>query len=100
MGSRRRQLKLRPVFEKFKQYSKPQSNHILARYQLRCLKQNNTSLEEFVTKAKMLVDEAGYNPSVKEEMLRGTPVFGIDSDKSEKMQSLRVIFSRSKMYTT
>ena len=77
-------LKLGPVFEKFEQYTKPQSNQILARYQLRCLKQNNTPLEEFVTKARTLVDEAGYNPSVKEEMLRDTLVFGIDSVKVRK----------------
>ena len=32
------QLKREPIFEKFEAYTKPQSNQILSRYQLRCLK--------------------------------------------------------------
>ena len=78
------QFKLAPVFQKFEQYTRPQSNQILARYQLRCLKQNGLPLEEFVTKARILVDEAGYGPLVKDEMLRDTLVFGIDSHKVRK----------------
>ena len=57
----------------------------MARYQPRCPKQNNTPLEEFVTKAlRTLVDEAGYSPSVKEKMLRDTLVLVIDPDKVRK----------------
>ena len=45
------QLKLKPIFEKFEAYTKPQNNQILSRYQLRCLKQDDMPLEEFLTKA-------------------------------------------------
>ena len=78
------QLKLNPVFGKFEQYTKPQSNQILARYQLRCLKQGEMSLEEFITKARALIDDAGYSGVMKEEMLRDTLIFGINSDKVRK----------------
>ena len=37
------QLKREPIFEKFEAYTKPQSNQILSRYQLRCLKQEGMS---------------------------------------------------------
>ena len=62
-------------------YTKPQSNQILSRYQLRCLKQGNMSLEEFVTKARLLVDDSGYPAAVKDESERDTLVFGLRSDK-------------------
>ena len=48
------------------------------------MKQNNVPLEDFVIKARALVDEAGYSPSVKEEILSDTLVFGIDSDEVRK----------------
>lgn len=78
------QLKLDPVFKKFEQYTKPRSNQILARYQLRCLKQGEMPLEEFITKARTLIDDAGYSGVTKEEMLRDTLIFGINSDKVRK----------------
>ena len=78
------QLKREPIFEKFEAYTKPQSNHILSRYQLRCLKQEGMSLEEFLTKARTLVDDCGYDPAFKEETLRDMLVFGLKSDKVRK----------------
>ena len=39
------------------------------------------SLEEFVTKAGLLVDDSGYPAAVKDESLRDTLVFGLRSDK-------------------
>ena len=42
-------LKVDKILEKFEQYTKPQSNQILSRYQLRCLKQGDMPLEEFIT---------------------------------------------------
>ena len=38
-------------------------------------------LEEFVTKAHLLVDDSGYPEAVKQETLRDTLVFGLRSDK-------------------
>ena len=51
-------LKIKPVMSVLEVYTKPQSNQILARYQLRCLKQGDMSLEEFVIKARLLIDDA------------------------------------------
>ena len=63
-------------------YTKPQSNQILARYQLRCLKQGDRPLEEFVSEARLFVEDGGYDPAVKENTL--TLVFGVASDKVRK----------------
>ena len=74
-------LKLDKVFEKLEAYAKPQSNQILARFQLRCLKQGDMPLEEFVTKARLLIDDSGYSAEVKDKTLRDTLVFGLKSDQ-------------------
>ena len=73
--------KTKPVLDVFENYIKPQSNQILSRYQLRCLKQGDMSLEEFVTKVCLLVDDSGYPAAIKQETLRDTLVFGLRSDK-------------------
>ena len=73
--------KTEPVLNALENYRKPQSNQILSRYQLRCLKQGDMSLEEFVTKARLLVDDSGYPAAVKDESLRDTLVLGLKSDK-------------------
>ena len=74
-------LQLTPVFEKLETYAKPQSNQILARFQLRCLKQGDMPLEEFFTKARLLIEDGGYATGVKDETLRDTLVFGLKSDQ-------------------
>ena len=76
--------KLKPIFEKFEAYTKPQSNQILSRYQLRCLKQDDMPLEEFLTKARTLIDDSGYDPAFKVETFRDTLIFGLKSDKVRK----------------
>ena len=48
-------------------YTKTQSNQILARYQLRCLKQGDRPLDVFATEARLLVEDGGYDPAVKEK---------------------------------
>jgi len=75
------ELKLTPVFKHLEAYTRPKSNHILARFHLRSLKQGDMSLEEFVTKARSLIDDGGYDQQFKEETLRDTLVFGLNSDK-------------------
>ena len=65
-------------------YTKPQSNQILSRYQLRCLKQGDMPLEEFITKARLLIEDGGYDSAAKETTLRDTLVFGVASDKVRK----------------
>ena len=78
------QFKLGPIFEKLEAYTKPQSNQVLSRYQLRCLKQDDMPLEKFLTKARTLIDDSGYDPAFQEETLRDTLVFGLKSDKVRK----------------
>ena len=77
-------LKINPVMAVVAAYTRPQSNGILARYQLRCLKQGDRPLEEFVTKARLLIEDGGYNPAAKENTLRDMLVFGVVSDKVGK----------------
>ena len=77
-------LKIAPVMAALETYTKPQSNQILARYQLRCLKQGDKPLGEFVTEARLLVEDGGYDPAAKENALRDTLVFGVASDKVRK----------------
>ena len=77
-------LKITPVMAALEAYTKPQSNQILARYQLRCLKQGDRPLEEFVTDARLLIEDGGYEPAAKENTLRDTLVFGVASDKVRK----------------
>ena len=60
------------------------SNQILARFQIRCLRQEQLSLEEFVTRARTLIDDGGYGQDQKAETLRDTLVFGIKSDKARR----------------
>ena len=55
-GSDEDKLKLTPIFDKLEVYAKLQSNQILVRFQLRCLKQGDMPLEEFVTKARLLIE--------------------------------------------
>ena len=76
--------KLKPIFEKFEAYTRPQSNQILSRYQLRCLKQDDMPLEEFLTKPRTLIDDSGYDPAFKVETLRDTLIFGMKSEKVRK----------------
>ena len=73
--------KTKEVLDALENYTKPQSNQILSRYQLRCLKQGDIPLEEFVTIVHLLVDDSGYPAAVKQETLRDTLVFRLKSDK-------------------
>ena len=52
--------------EKFKAYTKSQSNQILSRHQLRCLKQDDMPLEEFLTKARTLIIDNACIQSLSE----------------------------------
>ena len=78
------QLKLKPMFDRFQAYTKPQSNQILSRFQLRCLKQGEMPLQEFLTKARTLIDDIGVDLAFKEETPQDTLVFGLKSDKVRK----------------
>ena len=73
------------IWPVLKAYTKPQSNQILARYQLRRLKQGDISLEEFVIKARLLIDDGGYISAVRDSTLRNTLVFGLKSVRKDSI---------------
>jgi len=77
-------LKITPVMAVLEAYTKPQSNQILARCQLQCLKQVERPLEEFVTEVRLLVEGGRYDPAAKENALQDTLVLGMVSDKVRK----------------
>ena len=74
-------LRIPPVWACLEAYVRHQSNQILPRFQLQCLKQGNLALEEFVTRARQLMDDGGYPDAVKDWLLRDKLVFGITSDR-------------------
>ena len=61
-------LKITPVMAALEAYTKPQSNEILARYQLRRLKQGDRPLEE--AEVRLLVENGRYYPAAKEMPLK------------------------------
>ena len=72
------------ILEIWSIHKTPEQSNLIKRYQLRCLKQEDMSLEEFLTKARTLVDDSGYDPAFKEETLRDTLAFRLKSDKVRK----------------
>ena len=67
------------------EHVKPQSNHILKRFYLRNLKQNGRPLDDFLTEAKLLIQNSGgYLSELHDELLRDALVFGVDSDVVRK----------------
>lgn len=59
---------------------KPQSNYILNRFYLQSLKQNNWLLDEFLTEAKLLIQNGGYPTDMHDELLRDALLFEVDSN--------------------
>ena len=74
-------LQLARIWTVLEAYVKPRSNQVLASYQLRCLKQEDLSFDEYLTKAKLLLAECHYHRDAVDRILRDTLVFGIKSDK-------------------
>ena len=73
-------LVLATVWDVFEAYVKPRSNKVLASYQLRCLRQEDLTFDEFHTKAKLLLAECDYPRQAKDRILRDTLVFGVKSE--------------------
>ena len=70
---------LKEYWTRFEDHVKPQANHILNRYYLRSLKQNNRPLDTFLTKARLLIQSSGYPQELHDELMRDTLVFGTNS---------------------
>ena len=76
--------KLDEYWKRFEQHVKPQSNHLLNRFYLRNLKQNNPPLDEFLTEANLLIQNSGYPDDIQDELMQDALVFGVDSDTIRK----------------
>ena len=66
--------KLRTYWKLFKDYTKPISNSLIAVAELKRLFQGYMTLEQFVTKATLLVDEVGYPAGQRTEWCTTHPL--------------------------
>ena len=64
--------KLRTYWQLFKDYTKPRSNSLVVVVELKRLFQGSMTLEQFVTKATLLLEEAGYPARQKDRMVCDT----------------------------
>ena len=71
--------KLRTYWQLFEDYTKPRSNSLIAIIELK-LFQCSMTLEQFVTKVTLLVDEARYPARHKDRMVCDTLIVGISND--------------------
>ena len=71
-------------WERFKNLVKPQSNELIAAWELHNLQQGTLSLEEFITKLRILVKEANYPAEHNDRFLRDLLVLGMNSDRVRK----------------
>ncbi|CAB4020756.1 Retrovirus-related Pol poly from transposon, partial [Paramuricea clavata] len=78
------QKKLVNYWEKFENYAKPHSNELLAVWELHNLRQGMLSLEDFITKLRILIKEANYPAEHYDRFLRDFLVLGINSDRVRK----------------
>ena len=66
----------------FKQYITPKSNGLIAVVELKHLFQGSMTLEEFNTRARILIEEAEFpTNAMTQRMLRDTVIIGITDDK-------------------
>ena len=72
--------KLKTYWQLFEDYTKPRSNSLIAVVELTRLFQGSMTLEQFVTKATLLVDEARYPARQKDWMVHDTHAAGIFND--------------------
>ena len=72
--------KLKTYWKLFEDYAKPKSYSMIAVVELKRLFQGSMTLEQFVTKATLLMDEAGYPARYKDRMVQDTLIAGISND--------------------
>ena len=70
---------LEKYWKRLEEHEKPQSNNILNCFYLHSLKQNNRPLDEFLTEAKLLIQNSGYSTDMHNELVCDTLVFGVVS---------------------
>ena len=72
--------KLKTYLWLFKNYTKPRLNSLIAVVELKRLFQGSMTLEQFVTQATLLVDEAGYPARQKDRIVCNTLIAGISNN--------------------
>ena len=72
---------LATYWKQFEEYIHPQTNQLITVVELKQLFQGTLSLEDFHTKALRPVTQAGYEGDAKDQVLRGTIISGLASDK-------------------
>ena len=72
---------VKTYWDRFDEYVHPKNNKLIAVVELKWLFQGTMSLEDFHTKAMILVTQAGYEGDAKDQVLRDTIISGIASEK-------------------
>ena len=72
--------KFRTYWQLFEDYTKLRLNSLIAVVELKQLFQGSMTLEQFVTKTTLLVDEAGYPAGHKDRIVCDTLIAGISND--------------------
>ena len=75
---------LRNCFDRFENFVKPNSNELIAAWELYNIKQTTLSLEEFIAKLRLLIKEANYPTAHHERFLRDFLVFRMNSQRVRK----------------
>ncbi|KAK3735267.1 hypothetical protein QZH41_001046 [Actinostola sp. cb2023] len=78
------QKKLKHYWEGFESAVKPHSNELMAAWELYNLNQGNMSIEEFISRLRLLVKEANYPTDQQDRFLRDYFVFGMSSTRVRK----------------
>ena len=74
--------KLESYWTLFEQHITPKLNGLIAVVEQKCLFQGSMTLEEFHTRARILMEEAEFSTNaIKQRMLRDTVIAGITDDK-------------------
>ena len=76
--------KLDGHWERFEHFVKPHSNELIAAWELHNLRQGTLSLEEFISKLRILAKEANYPVEHNDRFLRDFLVLGMNSDRVRK----------------
>lgn len=90
---------LKSYWEGFENAVKPHSNELMSAWELHNFKQGDKSIEEFISKLRVLIKEANHPPDLHERFLRDYFVFGLNSSRVRKeclKEGNKLTFTRAK----
>lgn len=73
--------KVKDICEAFQKHVQPKSNPVFARYKFNNEVQGENSVEQFITRLKVLAKDCSFGETYIEDMIRDRLVFGIKSQK-------------------